>query len=70
MNTIERYINSISTFDALTPDGEMKTTFSFYGDGCGDFEETADSAPKQVVKEYIKYCQEQIRLSKLYLETL
>jgi hypothetical protein len=67
--TIERYINSINTFDSMNFDGEVKKDFSFCGDGQGDFEEICRSAPKQVVKEYIKYCEEQIKLAKLYLKT-
>ena len=66
---IERYINSIQTYDSLTMDGDVKTKFTFYGDGAGDFEEICDSAPEQIVKEYIKYCKDQIQLAKLYLKT-
>jgi hypothetical protein len=66
---IKDYISSISKrkeFSKVTFDD--KIIYRFVGDGCGDFEEVSDSATVEVVKSYINYCKDQIKIAEDYLE--
>ena len=42
--------------------------FKFFGDGEGDYGEAGDSATEECLKDYIKYCETQIKHAKEYLE--
>jgi|WetSurMetagenome_2_1015567.scaffolds.fasta_scaffold69529_4 hypothetical protein len=43
------------------------TTWSFVGDGVGDFEQESDCALETPLLEYIEHCEEQIYFAKEYL---
>lgn len=60
---ISKWINKISKFH----DVYDNTKWMIFGDGMGDFEECEDSASVECCLDYIKYCEEQIKLTKEYL---
>lgn len=60
---ITRYINRISVTNNINSEGTSIKQFYIYGDGCGDFEEYFDSATNECLKDYIKYCKDQIKLA-------
>ena len=66
---LRKYINSIhptTKYDFHR--GEDVRSFSFRGDGEGDFEEydVSDATP-ELVKNYIQYCENQIHYANEYL---
>lgn len=58
MRILSKFINSI------TEDSDGNLTF--FGDGCGDFENVAKHASDVCVDNYIEYCREQIKLAEKY----
>jgi len=66
---IEKYLNYIEVCD-ITNFDETKRTFSFFGDGKGDWENIGNCTRKEVIKNYINDCREQIKLAKEYLKTI
>ncbi len=64
---LTKYINSIKTGYSYDDEYNKILNFTFYGDGEGDFEEIADEAELEIVRGYIEYCEEQIKLAKVYI---
>jgi hypothetical protein len=66
---IDRFINEIKKEDLLNNYYEkLGDKYIFYGDGFGDFEERSDKTTKNCLENYIKDCEEQIKLAKEVLE--
>lgn len=63
---IEDYITSIG-YGWINPYDGSKS-YTFYGDGIGDFEQCKNSAKIEVVQDYIEYCQRQIELAHEYIK--
>ena len=69
---ISKWLNSIHThevFSVISCKDETVFTFRGDGDGDGDFEAISDSATTETLIEYIKHCEQQIKLAQQYLET-
>jgi hypothetical protein len=65
---IEKFILSISKHikEEYFPVEKIITDYIFTGDGAGDFEKHSDNASEKAVRNYIEYCQEQIKIAGEY----
>lgn len=60
---IHRYINNISTFKELNSYGEEKDTYTFYGDGQGDFESSGDETTLECLYAYRTFLLAQLKVT-------
>ena len=68
---IQEYINKIRfNKEWSSTSFNEEDTYTFFGDGAGDFEKVCSSATKKQVQDYIKDCEQQIQFANAYLKLL
>ena len=68
---IEIYINQIIVIkDKTYRANKGKLLYTFYGDGYNESEKESYEVSKEVLEEYIQYCEDQIKFAKKYMKGL